>query len=104
MSERTWLIIINAAAGFYAASLWGFFAWTRIRSRRHLWAAIDVIACISSSLVGVAYLEAALTQTSPAGWLRWVVVPVLVLPASLHLASWMRARRFIADTQPGGNQ
>lgn len=103
-SEAVWLIVANSAAGLFAASLWGFFAWTRMRGHRWLWAAIDILMALSAASVGYAYLEAAVTTSPPASWLRWAVVPVLVLPVVLHLASWMRARRFIADAQPGADE
>lgn len=104
MTEHIWLIVANATAGFYAASLWGFFAWIRFRAGQWLWAVVDVAACAATGAVGVAYLQAAITHANPPVWLRWAVIPVLVLPVSLHLASWMRARRFIADTHPGGHE
>lgn len=97
------LIVLNSAAGFYAASLWSFFAWIRFKHRSFVLAAINAVLCLASlslgvaSLsVGVAFLEFAV-MGPPLYWLRWVVVPLLALPATIHLVVWIKAKKFVVE-------
>lgn len=99
--DSLFLIAINAGAGFFSASIWFFFSFERWKQNRLVLAAIDMLMAIVGLSIGIAYLAFAITDHPPT-WVRYLVFPVLVIPALLHLYSWIKARRFMAETRTDG--
>lgn len=105
--EEPWIAFANAFAGFYAASLWGFFAVMRARGREWWWALFDVILAGCSIVAGLAYFLLATNPPASFRWfelLRFLVVPILVLPTTLHFATWRHTRAFIFRAEAGGDE
>lgn len=92
-------VLTYAFAAIYASIFWGFFAFIRFQRREWLRFVGDLVMSLASIVVAIAYLDWVVSGPSPVifGWVRLMVVPIFIIPVTLHLSAWKQARNLYED-------